>query len=104
MIGIITEQNIGKDYPYPFTYIQTPEPTTVAATERLYVCMTGFRDAELEDALLRQGHEVLGGVTSRCNVLVVADMASTSSKMQKAQKLGIRIVDRKTFTDEILGR
>lgn len=95
---------IGKNYPYPFTYIQTPEPTTAAATERLYVCMTGFRDAELEDTLLRQGHEVLGGVTSRCNVLVVADMASTSSKMQKAQKLGIRIVDRKIFTDEILGR
>lgn len=67
----------------------------------MYVCMTGFRDKELENELIKQGHEVLSGVTAKCTVLVVADLNSTSSKMQKAQKMGIRIVDRKTFEDEI---
>ena len=45
---------------------------------------------------------MLNGVTKACTVLVVADLNSTSSKMKTAKQLGIRIVDRKTFEDEIL--
>lgn len=84
--------------PYPY-YVCTPKK--ILADNCMYVCMTGFRDKALENELIRQGHEVLSGVTAKCTVLVVADLNSTSSKMQKAQKMGIRIVDRKTFEDEI---
>lgn len=83
-------------YPY-----YTCTPKKILADNCMHVCMTGFRSRELEEELVRQGHEVLSGVTSKCTVLVVADLNSTSSKMQKAQKMGIRIVDRKTFEDEI---
>lgn len=83
-------------YPY---YTCTPKKNL--ANNCMYVCMTGFRDKELENELIKQGHEVLSSVTAKCTVLVVADMNSTSSKMQKAQKMGIRIVDRKTFENEI---
>lgn len=83
-------------YPY-----YTCTPKKILVDNCMYVCMTGFRDKELENELIKQGHEVLGGVTAKCTVLVVADLNSTSSKMQKAQKMGIRIVDRKTFEDEI---
>lgn len=83
-------------YPY-----YTCTPKKILADNCMYVCMTGFRDKELENELIKQGHEVLSGVTAKCTVLVVADLNSTSSKMQKAQKMGIRIVDRKTFEDEI---
>lgn len=83
-------------YPY-----YTCTSKKILADNCMYVCMTGFRDKELENELIKQGHEVLGGVTAKCTVLVVADLNSTSSKMQKAQKMGIRIVDRKTFEDEI---
>lgn len=83
-------------YPY-----YTCTPKKILADNCMYVCMTGFRDKELENELIRQGHEVLSGVTAKCTVLVVADLNSMSSKMQKAQKMGIRIVDRKTFEDEI---
>ena len=83
-----------------YTYISTPQKRV--AENQMFVCMTGFRSAELEKALQQQGHEILSGVTGRCTVLVVADMNSKSSKMQKAQKMGIRIVDRKTFEDEVL--
>lgn len=69
----------------------------------MHVCMTGFRSKELETELVRQGHEVLDNVTSKCDVLVVADLNSTSSKMRKAQKAGIRVVDRQTFEREIYG-
>lgn len=83
-----------------YTYISTPQKKV--ADNQMFVCMTGFRSAELEQALKDQGHEVLSSVTGKCTVLVVADLNSKSSKMQKAQKMGIRIVDRKTFEDEIL--
>lgn len=83
-----------------YTYISTPQKKV--ADNQMFVCMTGFRSAALEEALKNQGHEVLSGVTGKCTVLVVADLNSKSSKMQKAQKMGIRIVDRKTFEDEVL--
>lgn len=85
-------------YMYPH-YVYRPQ--RVLADDCMHVCMTGFRSRELEEELVRQGHEVLSGVTAKCTVLVVADLNSTSSKMQKAQKMGIRIVDRKTFENEI---
>lgn len=68
----------------------------------LYVCMTGFRSRALEEALVAQGHVVVDGVTKQCNVLVVADLNSTSSKMRKAQERGIRIVERTAFENEII--
>lgn len=83
------------------SYIYTPykaEPRE----DCLYVCMTGFRSKELEKALTDQGHVVLNGVTKECNVLVVADLNSTSSKMQKARERGIRIVTREEFENEII--
>jgi len=88
-------------YMYPH-YVYRPQ--RVIADDCMHVCMTGFRSRELEEELVRQGHEVLSGVTAKCTVLVVADLNSTSSKMQKAQKMGIRIVDRKTFENEIYGK
>lgn len=108
-VGVITadtfiagmDRFLGMGCSYPY-YVRTPKK--ILADDCMHVCMTGFRSRELEEELVKQGHEVLNGVTAKCTVLVVADLNSTSSKMQKAQKLGIRIVDRKTFTDEILGR
>lgn len=83
------------------SYIKSPK-IEVTDGEKMFVCMTGFRSKELEQALTSKGHTVLNGVTKACTVLVVADLNSTSSKMKTAKQLGIRIVDRKTFEDEIL--
>lgn len=83
------------------TYFAEPKPEIPTDHEQLRVCMTGFRSAELEEALKRRGDLVLGGVTKECNLLVVADLNSTSSKVQKAIGRGVKIVDRKTFEDEI---
>lgn len=88
---------------FPYTVIITvkKEPVQVAE-DQLVVCMTGFRDKELEKRLEEQGHRVVNGVTKDCNVLVVADLNSQSSKSQKAREKGIRIVDRETFSKEIM--
>lgn len=86
----------------PITYVQTPKVETPQGVDRMHVCMTGFRSKELEQALTSKGHVVLSGVTKECTVLVVNDLNSTSSKMEKAKKLGIRIVKREDFENEVL--
>ena len=88
------------EFPYTVILVSKKEPVQ-AAENQLVVCMTGFRDKELESLLLSRGHKVVNGVTRDCNVLVVADTSSQSSKSQKAREKGIRIVDRETFKKEI---
>ena len=88
---------------FPYTVVLVSKKQPVQAVEnQLVVCMTGFRDKELEQRLESQGHRVVSGVTRDCNVLVVADPNSQSSKSQKAREKGIRIVDRETFSKEIM--
>ena len=55
------------------------------------VCFTGIRDKELELAIIAQGGEVVSGVSKKTTHLIVADLASTSSKMTKAKELNIPI-------------
>lgn len=88
------------EFPYEVV-VDNKEKPVQAAENQLVVCMTGFRDKELELWLEERGHKVVNGVTRDCNVLVVADPSSQSSKAQKAREKGIRIVDRETFEQEI---
>lgn len=88
------------EFPYEVVIDHKEEPVQ-AAENQLVVCMTGFRDKGLEQWLEEHGHKVVNGITRDCNVLVVADPSSQSSKSQKAREKGIRIVDRKTFEQEI---
>lgn len=88
------------EFPYEVVVDHKEEPVQ-AAENQLVVCMTGFRDKWLEQWLEEHGHKVVNGITRDCNVLVVADPSSQSSKSQKAREKGIRIVDRETFNKEM---
>lgn len=81
------------------SYIKSPK--IVCTGEKYYVCMTGFRDKELEKAFLERGHEVLSGVTSKCNLLITENLDGTSSKMKKAKEMKIRIVLREKANEFI---
>lgn len=61
------------------------------------VCFTGIRDKELEQAIIAQGGEVVGGVSKKTTHLIVADLASISSKMTKAKELNIPIFTVESF-------
>lgn len=100
--GLKTYLSRGKDKRIVITYVQSPKVETPEGVEQMHVCMTGFRNKELEKALQAQGHVVLNGVTKECTVLVVADINSTSSKMKTAKQRGLRIVTREDFENEIL--
>lgn len=100
--GLKTYLSRGKDERIVITYVQSPKVEVPEGVKQMYVCMTGFRDKELEKVLQAQGHVVLNGVTKDCTVLVVADINSTSSKMKTAKQRGLRIVTREDFENEIL--
>jgi NAD-dependent DNA ligase len=50
------------------------------------VCMTGFRDAAMEDAIAAQGGVVKGSVSKTLTYLVALDPASASGKAQQARE------------------
>lgn len=57
------------------------------------VCFTGVRDKAAEEEIVAQGGSIASGVSKNTTLLVVKDVTSSSSKMQKALSLGIEIID-----------
>ena len=60
--------------------------------EGVTVCMTGFRDADMEAAIVAAGGAVASAVTKHLGILVAKDPMSASGKAQKARELGVRVV------------
>lgn len=55
------------------------------------VCFTGFRNEQLEKAIIKHGGTIASGVNAKTTILVVKDKGSASSKTTKAKELGIPI-------------
>jgi DNA ligase (NAD+) len=86
------------DIPIYNTYMKTPKKEATSDKYKGYnVCMTGFRDKELEDKIISGGGAICSGVSKTTTHLIVADINSGSSKMEKANKLGVKIVKREDF-------
>jgi DNA ligase (NAD+) len=85
---------------FSFTYYKTP--ISEGKLKGLTVCMTGFRDKEMADKIVELGGVVSDGVTKATNCLVVKDITSNSSKIQKAMKNGIEILEIDTFREKYL--
>lgn len=56
------------------------------------VCLTGFRDAALEERVENQGGSIKSSVGRDLSYLVAKDPTSTSGKAQKARDLGIQVI------------
>jgi DNA ligase (NAD+) len=65
------------------------------------ICFTGFRNESWNKIVEDGGGKILSSVTSICNMLVVKDINSTSSKMQKAKQMGIEIMSIEDFQNLI---
>lgn len=75
------------------------EPKSIVAkkveiTGKIY-CFSGFRDVKLKVKLMDEGNFVVDTLTKEVNILVVKDINDTSSKIEKARKYGIEIVELK---------
>ena len=56
-----------------------------------FILFSGVRNKELEKNLIEQGGVIESGFTKKVNLLIVKDLESTSSKVEKAKKEGIEI-------------
>lgn len=76
---------------FNFAYVKTPKND--GKLRGFVVCATGFRDQALFKEIKDNGGVVGDGVTKETTCLIVKDINSTSSKVKKAQKMGIEILD-----------
>lgn len=65
------------------------------------ICFTGIRNAEAEALIIREGGNIVSGVSKNTTLLVVKDLSATSSKINKAQSLNIPIVSFEDFQKKL---
>jgi DNA ligase (NAD+) len=56
-------------------------------------CMTGFRDAAMQDAIEKAGGTIKSSVSKGLTYLIAQDKTSTSGKAQKARDYGTKVID-----------
>ena len=61
--------------------------------------MTGFRDKFLASQISDLGGNVLDSVTKNVNCVITKDKNSNSSKIAKAKKMGVEILNIEEFKD-----
>ena len=64
--------------------------------------MTGFRDKELEENIVKRGGKMIGSVSKNTSVLIVASKTNTSAKLTKAKELNIPIYERDEFVEKYM--
>ena len=82
--------------------IKEPEKITVDANGQfkgMSICFSGVRDASLEQRIVAGGGAIASGVSKNTTHLVVKDKSGTSSKISKANQLGIPIIQIDEFDD-----
>lgn len=60
-------------------------------------CFSGLRDAELEKVITTNGGKVASGVAKGLTMLIAKDPSASSSKIQKANSLSIKVVNTMQF-------
>lgn len=87
---------------FNFAYVKTSDVVNDGKLSGFNVCMTGFRDKMLANQITENGGNVLDSLTKNVNCLITKDKNSTSSKITKAHKLGIEVVDIEEFKEKYL--
>ena len=66
------------------------------------IVMSGFRDAELKNALKQIGAKVSESVSKNTFALIVKDTSETSGKINEAIKLGVPVMSADKFKKDYL--
>ena len=88
----------------PYPILMTNVAAGAAAKPSMRVCLTGFRDKELEKAAQERGFEIAPSVTQTLHVLITPDGDRTESeKVKKAVKYGtVEILSRSDFLNKYI--
>lgn len=88
--------------PYPIMSAAPAVP--VVPAEGKFVCLTGFRDAELEKKAGSKGYKLVTVFTKRVSILLVPDGAVKESEKVKAARIAaVPILSRSQFVAQYLG-
>jgi NAD-dependent DNA ligase len=87
---------------FKFVYVKTSDNKKEGSLSGLNVCMTGFRDKMLSNQIIENGGNVLDSLTKNVNCLITKDKSSNSSKITKAHKFGIEVVEIEEFKTKYL--
>ncbi len=88
----------------PYPKVVAAAATAAVAANGKVICMTGFRDKDLEAKATAKGHTVSGTLTAKVNILLVADGdVKESEKVKAARAKGIPILSRAQFVAQYLG-
>ena len=85
---------------FTFEYTKTSDIVKEGKLSGLNVCMTGFRDKMLASQISELGGNVLDTVTKNVNCVITKDKNSSSSKITKAKKMGIEVLDIYEFKEK----
>jgi DNA ligase (NAD+) len=88
------------------SWIPYPIPTKVLTVKECggqVICMTGFRDKELEESATKQGHSFVPSFTGKVTILLVPDgPVKESEKIKAARSKGTAILSRSQFMAQYL--
>lgn len=70
----------------------TPPYISEGTLTGMSICMTGFRNKDMENAIVQQGGKITGSVSKKTSLLIVKDKSITSAKMEKAISLKIPVI------------
>jgi len=88
-------------FPYPLPSLPPPPPSRPTGGE--IICMTGFRDKELEAKAIARGHSFTPSFTSRVTILLIPDgSVKESEKVRAAKEKGVKILSRSMFIAQYL--
>jgi DNA ligase (NAD+) len=80
----------------------TNNETKTNKLENVSVLLSGFRNADLESEIIKNGGKILSSVSKNLKILIVKDKDSTSSKVEKAKSLNIEILFEDEFKERYL--
>lgn len=81
--------------PVKINQVKTPKiEQTGGLFENQKVCVTGFRDLNIQHFIESNGGKIMSGVSKKTDLLIVEDMSTTSTKAQKARENNIKIISR----------
>ena len=67
------------------------------SSEPVKVVFSGFRDATLKKIAEQKNYKIVDTISKQVKILVVGDLSSTSTKVEKAREYNIQIIDINNF-------
>ena len=84
------------DHPEITVVLPSKKSSKLPLTDQV-ICITGFRDKDLQSLIEDLGGDVSSSVSKRTTILIAKDAESTSGKTQQARDLGVKIMTKSQF-------